>query len=99
MRYDIEAKPGISNLLEIMSATTGQSIDDLVSEYADSGYGAFKNAVAEAVVEELAPFKEAYRGLSNGDVREVLHKGGLKANELVQPYSREVRKATGIKRF
>ena len=80
------------------SPPTGRPIDDLVSEYADSGYGRFKEAVAEAVVEELAPFKEAYRQLSNGDVREVLHKGGLKANELVQPFQREVRKAVGIKR-
>ena len=99
VRYDPQHKPGISNLLEIMSATTGRSVDDLVAEYADSGYGVFKNAVAEAVVEELAPFREAYGELSNGDVREVLHEGGLKANELVKPYSRAVRKAVGIKSF
>ena len=99
VRYDVEAKPGISNLLEIMSATTGRSIEDLVGEYADSGYGVFKDAVAEAVVAELAPYREAYRNLSNGDVRAVLRAGGAKANELAAPYEREVRKAVGIKGY
>jgi tryptophanyl-tRNA synthetase len=99
VRYDVDAKPGISNLLEIMSATTGRSIDDLVEEFGDAGYGTFKEAVAEAVIGELAPFRAAYRELSNGDVRAVLRESGRKANELVQPYSREVRKAVGIKRY
>ncbi|MGI9528571.1 MAG: tryptophan--tRNA ligase, partial [Acidimicrobiia bacterium] len=95
----IETKPGISNLLEIMSGCTGRTIDSLVAEYADAGYGTFKNAVADAVVEELAPFKAAYTSLSNGDVRSVLRSGGLKANDVVQPYQREVRKAVGIKSY
>lgn len=99
VRYDVVAKPGISNLLQIMSGCTGQSVDDLVAEYADSGYGVFKNAVAEAVVEELAPFKAAYTALSNGDVRSVLRSGGFKANELVQPYQLEVRRAVGVKSY
>ena len=99
VRYDVQAKPGISNLLDIMSGCTGRTIDSLVAEYADAGYGTFKNAVAEAVVEELAPFKAAYTSLSNGDVRSVLRSGGFKANELVQPYQREVRKAVGIKSY
>lgn len=99
VRYDIESKPGISNLLEIMSATTGRSIDDLVDEFGHTGYSNFKQAVAGAVIDELAPFREAYRELSNGDVRAVLHEGGRKANELVQPYSQEVRRAVGIKRY
>ncbi|MGI9586175.1 MAG: tryptophan--tRNA ligase [Acidimicrobiia bacterium] len=99
VRYDIDEKPGISNLLEIMSACTGRSVDDLVAEYGDSGYGVFKDAVADAVVEELAPFSESYRELSNGDVRAVLHDSGIAANELVRPYQREVRKAAGIKGY
>ncbi len=57
VRYDIEQKPGISNLLEIMSATTGRSIDDLSDEYGSGGYGRFKDAVAEAIVAELAPIR------------------------------------------
>ncbi|GMQ98609.1 MAG: tryptophan--tRNA ligase [Acidimicrobiia bacterium] len=99
VRFDRETKPGISNLLEIMSACTGQSVEDLASQYGGSGYGVFKDAVADAVIEELAPFKPRYQALSNGDIREVLKHGGEKAHELAQPYQREVRKAVGIKGF
>ena len=49
IRFDTEAKPGISNLLEIMSTCTGDSIDTLVDEYGSTGYGRFKDAVADAV--------------------------------------------------
>ena len=97
VRYDVEEKPGIANLLEIMSASTGRPIDDLVEEYAGAGYGAFKDAVADAVLEELAPFKPRYRALSNGDVRAVLAEGGKRARDLAGPYAAEVRKAVGIK--
>ena len=99
VRYDTEAKPGISNLLEIMAACTGQSIDSLVEEHGDGGYGAFKTAVAEAVEAELAPIRDAYGKLRNGDVREVLRVSGAKARDLAQPYQREVRKAVGLKGY
>jgi tryptophanyl-tRNA synthetase len=99
VRYDTVEKPGVSNLLEIMSACTQRSVDDLVAEYADSGYGVFKDAVADAVIEELAPFAISYKALSNGDVRTVLHDSGVAARELAIPYQREVRKAAGIKGY
>ena len=99
IRYDTTDKPGISNLLEIMAACTGRSVESLVGEYSDSGYGAFKDAVAESVVEELAPVKTAYAQLNNGDVREVLRRSGEHARDLVQPYQREVRKAVGLKGY
>ncbi|MGI9667879.1 MAG: tryptophan--tRNA ligase [Acidimicrobiia bacterium] len=99
VRYDIDAKPGISNLLDIMSGTTGRSIDELVDEYQASGYGIFKEAVAESVAEELAPFKTAYQSINNGDVRAVLHDSGIKARAMAAGYMREVRKAVGIKGF
>jgi tryptophanyl-tRNA synthetase len=96
VRYDVEEKPGISNLLDIMSGCTGTSIDALVDEYAASGYGLFKNAVADAVIEEIAPFKDAYRGISDGDVRRVLHDSGAAARELAAGYMEPVRSAVGI---
>lgn len=99
VRYDVEAKPGISNLLEIMAACTGRSVDDLVDEYSAGGYGPFKDSVADAVIEELAPFKPRYDELSNADVRAVLRDGGEKARELVEPYQREVHKAVGVKGY
>ncbi len=99
VRYDVVAKPGISNLLEIMSACTGDSIDSLVVEYATGGYGAFKDAVADAVIAEVGPVNERYKALKNGDVREVLHAGGIRANEMADGYMAEIREATGIQGF
>ena len=99
IRYDVESKPGIANLLEIMAACTHRSVDTIVEVYATSGYGAFKDAVADAVLEEIAPIKPRYDALSNDDVRSVLHEGGLKASELAGPYQREVRRAVGIKAY
>ncbi|MEN8041423.1 MAG: tryptophan--tRNA ligase [Actinomycetota bacterium] len=99
VRYDVAAKPGISNLLEIMSGCTGQSIDELVDDYASGGYGLFKDAVADAVLAEIGPFKARFKEIKNGDVRDILRSGGHRANEMADGYMREVRKATGIKGF
>jgi tryptophanyl-tRNA synthetase len=57
IRYDTEAKPGVSNLLSIQSAVTGVGIDKLVEGYAGRGYGDLKKDTAEAVVEFVGPIK------------------------------------------
>ena len=57
VRYDPAEKPGISNLLDIMAATTGRSIAELEVEYEGRGYGDFKKDVAEAVVDRFAPIR------------------------------------------
>lgn len=57
IRYDRANKPGISNLLDMLSATTGQSISALEQQFAGSGYGDLKGAVAEAVVETIEPVR------------------------------------------
>ena len=57
IRYDPEAKPGVSNLLTIQSAVTGTDIDKLVEGYAGRGYGDLKKDTAEAVVEFVTPIK------------------------------------------
>ena len=53
-------KPGISNLIEILAVTRGVPPEDVEREFAGQGYGAFKEAVGEAVVELLAPVRERY---------------------------------------
>ena len=60
VRHDRDAKPGISNLIEIYGAATGQSIANVEKEFAGSQYGTFKTAVADAVVEVLRPVQERY---------------------------------------
>ncbi|BBX48367.1 tryptophan--tRNA ligase [Mycobacterium cookii] len=57
IRYDPDAKPGVSNLLSIQSAVTGTGIDTLVQDYAGRGYGDLKKDTAEAVVEFVTPLK------------------------------------------
>ena len=98
VRYDRAEKPGISNLLEIMAATTGRSIDDLVVEYGDGGYGAFKEAVAEAVIAELAPIRAAYEQLDDDEVARILQRGALDARTRAEGYQQEVRSAVGLNR-
>jgi len=96
VRYDTQHKPGISNLLEIMSACTARPIDDLVSEYGDGGYGRFKLAVADALVETLSPIRERYGALEDGDITALLAAGGARAEAQAEHYQREVRAAVGL---
>jgi tryptophanyl-tRNA synthetase len=99
VRYDIAEKPGISNLLEIMSACTRTSIDDLAAEYADAGYGPFKEAVAESIVAELAHVRAAYLALDDAEVARLLQKGALDARTAAESYQQIVRKAVGLDRL
>jgi tryptophanyl-tRNA synthetase len=80
-------KPGISNLIEIMAVATGESIQDIQSRYDGQGYGAFKEEVAESVIELLAPFQERYREIRDdaGELQRVLALGADKAREASAP--------------
>jgi tryptophanyl-tRNA synthetase len=70
VRYDPKEKPGVSNLLEIMSVATGEPIDALERRFANGGYGDLKTAVGESVVELLAPIRERFEAL-RADEREL----------------------------
>jgi tryptophanyl-tRNA synthetase len=96
VRFDPTSKPGISNLLEIMATCTDRSIDDLVDEYGPGGYGRFKEAVAEAVVAELAPVRSAYQNLDDADVARVMRKGALDARTRAERFQQQVRAVTGL---
>src|ERR1700753_3382046 len=63
IRYVPEEKPGVSNLLEILSVATGRAIPDVESEYGGKGYGDLKGDTAEAVVELFAPIQARYHAL------------------------------------
>ena len=85
--HDLEEKPGISNLIEIMAVATGDSIGDIESRYDGSGYGQFKEDVGEAVVELLAPFQRRYKELRSDDaeLRRLLAIGADKARAASAP--------------
>jgi tryptophanyl-tRNA synthetase len=99
VRYDVANKPGISNLLHIMSGCTGRDVEDLVAAYGGGGYGVFKDAVAEAVAHELAPFRSRYKELDDREVARVLQKGALDARTRAEGYQAEVRTAVGLKKL
>lgn len=96
VRYDWEEKPGISNLLEIMALFTGTAIPDLEAEYGSGGYGRFKEAVAEAVIDGLAPIRAAYRSLDDAEVERLMQRGALDARTKAEGYQQKVRKRVGL---
>ena len=58
VKYDVKAKPGISNLMQIYSVATGKSFDEIENEFSGKGYGDFKSAVGDSVIELLRPVRE-----------------------------------------
>jgi tryptophanyl-tRNA synthetase len=91
-------KPGITNLIEIMSAVTGRAPESVEAEFDGGGYGAFKGAVADAVVEYLTPLRERYHELraDDAEIERVLAAGADKARAISSGTLREVRAAMGV---
>ncbi|OZM58254.1 tryptophan--tRNA ligase [Lottiidibacillus patelloidae] len=99
VKFDVENKPGISNLLTIYSACSGKSIEELEQLYVGKGYGDFKNDVAEAVIAELKPVQERYNTLINSDeLDRILDAGAEKANRRAYKMMKKVEKAMGLGR-
>ena len=97
VRYS-EDKPGISNLLNIYCAVTDQTIEQAEREFANTGYGAFKEAVGEAVVAKLEPIQKKYQELSaNKDyIDSIIKTNGERANYLANKTLRKVQKKIGF---
>ena len=85
--FDRENQPGVSNLLVIQSALTGESIDSLVEKYAGQGYGHLKVDTADALQEFTTPLKERYDELmaDRGELERILAQGAETAQEIAQP--------------
>ena len=99
IEYNPTEKPGISNLLTIFSAFSNRSIEDLVETYKDSGYGAFKTDLAEAIVTVMEPIQERYYELLNSkQLDEILDEGAKKANAVGSKTLRKMEKAVGFAR-
>jgi tryptophanyl-tRNA synthetase len=84
IRFDPEAKPGVSNLLSIQSAVTGTAIDTLVAGYAGRGYGDLKSDTADAVVAYVTPIKARMDELlaDSGELEAILAAGARRAREV-----------------
>jgi tryptophanyl-tRNA synthetase len=87
VRYDPEQKPGVSNLLEIMSVATGEPIDALEGRFDGSGYGELKEAVGESVVTLLTPIRERFEELraDERELQRLLAVGAEKARRASEP--------------
>jgi len=86
VKYDVAQKPGISNLLTIHSALSGRTITELENEFDGKGYGDFKAAVADVVVEYLRPIRARAMELLEDEkhLLQILHQGSEKARAVAQ---------------
>ena len=96
MRFDWERKPGVSNLLEILSAFTDRPIPELENEYGAVGYGKFKEVVAEAVIEGLASVRNSYQSLDDAEVDRIMQSGALDARTRAEKHQQAVRRRVGL---
>ena len=98
IRYDVKGKPGVSNLLQIYAVATGKTIPEAEMEFEGKGYGVFKQAVGEAVVELLRPIREeATRLLSDkAYIEKVYSEGAEKASRTAARTLRKVYKKVGF---
>ena len=98
VRYDKENKPGVSNLIAIYSTVTGKTIPEIEKEFENDGYGVFKPAVGEAVVDMLAPIREeAKRLMADKAYLNGIYKAGAeKASYIAGKTLRKVYKKVGF---
>jgi tryptophanyl-tRNA synthetase len=91
-------KEGITNLIDILSVIRDVAPEDIESEFEGSGYGDFKGAVADAVVEYLTPVRERYQRLraDEGAIETALAAGAEKARTIASDTLADVRDAMGI---
>ncbi len=96
--YDPENKPGVANLMSIMSALTGRTMDDISAEYSGQGYGKFKDAVADSVIATLEPIQQEYERISadKAYLQQVMDSGRERASAIAHRTMLKVRKKLGI---
>jgi tryptophanyl-tRNA synthetase len=91
-------KPGITNLIEILAAVRGTRPEEVEASFNGSGYGAFKQAVADAVVDYLAPVRTRYEELraDESELERILERGAEKARAIAAETMLDVRAAMGV---
>jgi len=87
VRYDPDGKPGVANLIEILGVATGEPVAAIEARFDGQGYGTFKEAVGEAVVDLLAPIRERYEALraDERELQRLLAVGAEKARRAAEP--------------
>lgn len=97
VRFDVENKPGISNLMNIYSVLSGKSLEQIEADYAGKGYGDFKKDLVVVVTEALAPIKERYEAIRHSDkLLEILKDGAERADAIARPVLARVKDTFGL---
>ena len=98
VRFDRENKPGVANLMNIYSAITGESFEEIEREFDGMGYGAFKPKVGEAVIEHLRPIREEAERLmaDKAYLNDVYRNGAERASYIANKTLRKVYKKVGF---
>ncbi|MBE5767263.1 MAG: tryptophan--tRNA ligase [Clostridiales bacterium] len=98
VKFDVENKPGVSNLMSIYSAVTGKAFDAIEAEFEGQGYGTFKDAVADAVIAELEPIQNRYKQISadKAYLNEVMTSGAERAAKIAARTMSKVRRKVGL---
>ncbi len=93
-----EGKEGIANLIEILSVVKGVAMDEVEQQFEGSGYGDFKTAVGDAVVDYLAPVRERYEEIRNDEdaLERTIAGGAERAREIASGVLWDVRDAMGV---
>ena len=96
--FDAENKPGVANLMSIMSALTGKTMDEITAECDGQGYGKFKDAVADSVLAVLEPIQNEYDRISadKAYLQQVMDSGRERASAIAHKTMLKVRKKLGI---
>jgi tryptophanyl-tRNA synthetase len=91
-------KPGVTNLIDVLAVARGVAAEEIEREFEGAGYGDFKAAVAEGVVEMLTPLQERYAELrpDRAALEEALSAGAEKARAIAAPTLAEVRERMGV---
>ncbi|MDO4485862.1 MAG: tryptophan--tRNA ligase [Bacillota bacterium] len=97
IRFDIENKPGVSNLLSIYSAFSGRGIDDIVAQFDGCGYGDFKKELVAITQEALAPIRKNFDEIRESEeLIKVLKDGAEKANTIAEKTMKRVKNNFGL---
>jgi tryptophanyl-tRNA synthetase len=97
IRFDVATKPGVSNLLSIFGALTGESAETIASRYAGQGYGALKKDLVNVTIDVLQPIRQRYEAIRASDeLFDILEDGARRANEIAEQTMERVRIKFGL---
>jgi len=99
VKYDVENKPGVSNLLTLYSIFSKKSIAEIEAMYEGKGYGDFKSDLAQLVIAEIEPIQKRYNELLySEELDEILDEGAKKANLVANKMIKKMENAMGLGR-